>query len=89
MVRKLRKVKEAKEVKEVKEIGEVHANPLVNNLLLNKKAQLDQLDKLNQLDQLSQLDQLHVWDHLQNKVVVKGGSKGSLNRSLHQKKLLL
>ena len=50
MVRKLRKVKEAKEVKEAKGIGEVHANPLVSNLLLNKKAQLDQLDKLNQLD---------------------------------------
>ena len=89
MVRKLRKVKEDKEVKEAKGIGEVHANPLVSNLLLNKKAQLDQLDKLNQLDQLSQLDQLHVWDHLQNKVVVIGGSKGSLNRSLHLKKLLL
>ena len=58
MVRKHRKVKEAKEVKEVKEIGEVHANPLVNNLLLNKKAQLDQLDKA--LDAMEQKnDSIH------------------------------
>lgn len=74
-VSQLRKAKEDKEVKEVNGIDGVDVNPLVNNLPLNRRDQLDQLLLL------PLLQQLHVWDHHQRKVVVKGDSKDSLNHS--------